>query len=325
MFHRAVRLFRFTPWVPCPRSSWACTPTTQFKTCPRERGHGTLLVAVFGALWFAGNLVSTRSFAAEEQGIVVSGTGEVKAKPNRAEIVLNNAGKAELTGDAITKYQDSLRRTKQALEGLKIKSLEITPEGLGVATAGGQAGQQVVFNNGNESANVKLEMAISRSLRVALTGIADMPEDELIQTLARILDAAQDSGAKLGSSADQNAMVARMIGIAGTGSAAVTFVLDGVEELREQAYQKAFAHAQSRAERLAKLAGSELGAVQAVSEAASGGSNPASVQERIMSAVYGVGVKNEKEDQRVTSDKFEEIPVQVTLQVRFALKPKAQP
>ena len=194
-----------------------------------------------------------------------------------------------------------------------------------MATAGGQAGQQVVFNNGNESANVKLEMAISRSLRVALTGIADMPEDELIQTLARILDAAQDSGAKLGSAADQNAMVARMIGIAGTGSAAVTFVLDGVEELREQAYQKAFAHAQSRAERLAKLAGSELGAVQAVSEAASGGSNPASVQERIMSAVYGVGVKNEKEDQRVTSDKFEEIPVQVTLQVRFALKPKAQP
>jgi len=256
---------------------------------------------------------------------VVSGTGEVKAKPNRAEIVLKSSGTAELTGDAITKYQDSMRRTMQAIEGLKLKSLELTSEGLGVATAGGQAGQQVVFNGGDQSANVKLEMAISRSLRVALTGIEKMPEDELIQTLARVLDAAQDSGAKLGNAADQNAMMARMMGMTGTGSAAVTFVLDGAEELREQAYQKAFAHAQSRAERLAKLAGAELGPVQAVSEAATGGSDPVSMQQRIMSAVYGVGVKSEKEDQRVTSEKFEEIPVQVTLQVRFALKPKAQP
>jgi len=278
------------------------------------------------AAYFATCILSvTLVYAAEEQGIVVTGTGEVKAKPNRAEIVLKSSGTAELTGDAITKYQDSLRRTTQAIEGLKLQSLELTPQGLGVATAGGQAGQQVVFNGGDQSANVKLEMAISRSLRVALSGIDKMPEEELIQTLARILDAAQDSGAKLASAAEQNAMMARMMGMSGTGSAAVTFVLDGAEELREQAYQKAFAHAQSRAKRLANLAGSELGPVLAVSEAPAGGGDPVSMQERIITAVYGGGVKTEKEDQRVTSEKFEEIPVQVTLQVRFALKPKANP
>lgn len=167
-------------------------------------------------LLLAGNFLAAAS--AQEAGIAVTGTGEVKAKPNRAEIVLKNAGTAELTGDAITKYQDSLRRTMQAIEGLKLSSVEITQEGLGVATAGGQAGQQVVFNAGDQGANVKLEMAISRSLRVSLTGVDKLAEDELIQTLARILDAAQDSGAKLAGVADNNAMMARMMGMAGTGS-----------------------------------------------------------------------------------------------------------
>ncbi len=304
MFRRSALQAELFSWVPCPRWSWA---------------------KLVGACLLGGISIASPALAAEQPGIVVSGTGEVKSKPNRAEIVFNSSGSAELTGDAITKYQDSMRRTTQALEALKLKSLELTSGGLGVATAGGQAGQQVVFNGGDQSANVKLEMAISRSLRVALTGIDKMSEDELIQTLARVLDAGQDSGAKLGSGADQSAMMARMMGMAGTGTAAVTFVLDGAEELREQAYQKAFAHAQSRAARLAKLAGAELGPVLAVSEAPSGGGDPVSMQERIVSAVYGAGVKTEKEDQRVTSEKFEEIPVQVTLQVQFALKPKANP
>ncbi len=286
---------------------------------PGKAFPGFLVLAV---LLFGGALAPHCS-GGEEQGIVVTGAGEVKARPNRAEIVLNTTGSAELTGDAITKYQDSLRRTLQAIEGLKLKSVEIKQEGLGVATAGGQQGQQVVFNGGNNANAVKLEMAISRSLRVALTSIESMPEDELIQTLARVLDAVQDSGSKLGNASDPSSMVMRMIGQGGSGSSAVTFVLDGAEELREQAYQKAFAHAKSRAERLAKLAGVELGPVLAVSETVGGTGGEQSMQERMITAMYGVGGGG-KEDSRVTSDKFEEIPVQVALEVRFALLPKAK-
>jgi len=282
--------------------------------------------AALAAVSWAAIAWGAASHGAEEQGIVVTGAGEVRAKPNRAEIILNTTGTAELTGDAITKYQDALRRTLQAIEGLQLKSLEVTPEGLGVATAGGQQGQQVVFNAGAQAANVKLEMAISRGVRVGLTGIDQLSEDELIQTLARVLDAAQDSGAKLGNANSQNALVARMMGMAGGGSTAVTFVLDGAEELREQAYQKAFDHARTRAERLAKLAGAELGPVLSVSEAPPEARNEASMQERMISAIYGGGSgTTEKEDRRVTAEKFEEIPVHVTLQVRFALNPKVQP
>jgi uncharacterized protein YggE len=280
----------------------------------------TFLTLFTSILLLAGNFSAARG--AEESGIVVTGTGVVRAKPNRAEIGLKSSGSAELTGDAITKYQDSMRRTMQAIEGLKLPSVEVTQQGLGVATAGGQAGQQVVFNGGNQANTVKLEMAISRSLRVVLTGIEQLPEDQLIQTLARILDAAQDSGAKLANSAENNAAMARMMGMAGTGSSAVTFVLDGAEELREQAYQKAFAHAQARAERLAKLAGAKLGPVQSVSEVLDGATDNTSVQERLITAMYGIGGSKE-EDSRVTSELFEEIPVQVTLQVRFAFHPVA--
>ena len=275
----------------------------------------TTLLIVIGAAFLP------HAAYAEEPGIVVAGVGEVRARPTRAEIVLNTAGSAELTGDAITKYQDAMRRTLQAIEGLKLSTLEIKQEGLGVGTTSGQQGQQVIFDGGDETPNIKPEMAISRSLRVSLTKIETLAEDESIQTLARILDAAQDSGAKLVSGDETTYAMMQMMGQSGGEGTAVTFVLDNVEALREQAYQKAFAHAKSRAQRLAKLADAELGSVLSVSESAVGGDDPQS----LVLAMYGGGESSANQEKlRITADKFQEIPVQVALEVRFALQPKAK-
>src|SRR5205085_168527 len=63
--------------------------------------------------------------AADDEGIRVSGVGQVLAKPNRLEIDVVAAGAAELTGDALVKYRESLKRTIDAFDQLKLKNLKV--------------------------------------------------------------------------------------------------------------------------------------------------------------------------------------------------------
>src|SRR4051812_47510502 len=67
---------------------------------------------------------------AEDTGISVTGSGEATAKPNRLEIDLKANASAELTGDAVVKYRDSVRRAKEAFEKLKLERLTIGDRGL---------------------------------------------------------------------------------------------------------------------------------------------------------------------------------------------------
>ena len=99
----------------------------------------------------------------------------------------------------------------------------------------------------------------------------------------------------------------------------VTFVVDNADELREKAYQQAFKQARDRAQRLAKLAGGEVGAVVSVQESAepATGKNKG-LQEQMISAIYGIGRSNDGNEGRLTSDTYADMPIRVTLRVRFA-------
>ncbi len=269
--------------------------------------------------------VSGARVFAEDAGITVSGTGEVKAKPDQVEIEINTSGSAELTGDAIVKYRDSTRRTLAAFKGLKLKNLKIEEKGLSIASSSGSNPLMAMVNPGAGAAAAKSQTVISRAHRVVLSNIRDMPEEQLMEVLGRILDTAKDSGAST-SPSSQSQMLSMMFGGRGKMSQSlVTFVLNHAAELREQAYQKAFEQARSRAQRLAALAGAELGPVLSVQEGPPAPKNTESIQERMVSAMYGIGSQSADDDDgmRVTSDKFGQIAVRVTLQVRFAIKNKA--
>jgi uncharacterized protein YggE len=255
--------------------------------------------------------------AAEDSGITVSGTGEVKARPSQVEIELQTGGSAELTGDAIVKYRDAKRRTLEAFTKLKIKDLEIQEQGIGLANANNMA-QQMVFNPGGQAPAVKPQVEISRSIRVVLRNIEKIPEEELMETIGKLLDTAKDAGATVGMS-QAGAIMARMFGQQMSSSMA-TFVLEDVAPLREQAYQKAMEDARSRAVRLAALADVKLGHVLSVQEVATVATDDSTTPQRIMMAMYGLRDTAAKEDTRVTADKFSEIPVRVSLQVRFAIE-----
>jgi uncharacterized protein YggE len=256
---------------------------------------------------------------ADDMGITVLTVGEVKVKPTHVELNLQTAGLAELTGDAIAKYRDAKRRTVEAFNSLKIKNLSVEEQGLSLvnSAAGGMPGMMAMVAGGQAPA-AKPQVEISRNLRVVLKDIQAMSEDELMETIARILDTAKDSGATVGAS-QANSMMARMMGQQMPGSL-VTFVLDNTVEVRERAYKQAMDQARDRAGRLAKLASVKLGPVVSVQETAVTSGGETAGAQQMMMAMYGMGEAAGKEELRAKSDKFEEIAVRVSLQVRFAIE-----
>ena len=254
---------------------------------------------------------------AAENGILVVGSGSVLAKPTHLEIVLQTAGQGELTGDAVVKYRGALSRLTEAFAELDVPNLSLQQEALGVASAsaGGQAYAIQVGGQPNPPAG-KTPVTISRSVRLTVGAIDELDEEQLTETVSLLIDTAKDSGATVGKST-ANAMLARMMGQQ-MSSSIVTFVVDKVEPLRAEAYQIAFAEARQKAERLAELAGARVGPVLSVEETAlpSSHENP---QVAMMAMMYGLSQQSDKEESRVTSDKLEEIPIRVNLQVRFSL------
>ncbi len=259
----------------------------------------------------------------DDEGITVTGHGEVLAKPTQVEIGLSASGSAELTGDALTKYRDSVRRTIDAFEKLKLKQLKVEPLGVAIKGSGGPASgalAQLAAARG-QATGAKPQIDVARSLRLTLSGIQDMPEDQLMDTLGKLLDVAKDSGAAVGSDdGSTSALMAMMGNGAGSPSSMVTFVVGNADELREKAYQQAFKQARDRAERLARLAGGQVGAVASVQESTEPVTQEKkSVQEQMISAIYGIGRSSGTNDSRLTSDTYSDVPIRVTLRVRFRL------
>ena len=149
-------------------------------------------LSVVLACSFAGLVAAAET--GDGEGITVTGYGEVLAKPTHVEISLGASGSAELTGDALTKYRDAVRRTTEAFksqsEAIKGRAPGRCHQGVGrrchrsrgpIAAAQGQATAG------------KPQTDVSRSLRLTLSGIQNMPEDQLMDTLGKVLDVAKDS------------------------------------------------------------------------------------------------------------------------------------
>lgn len=262
----------------------------------------------------------TASWAgAEEEGVAVTASSEIEVRPNRLMIQTHVMGTGELTADALVKYRDAAKRLSGALEGLQLANLEVEQgkiafQGIGVAEV-----------PGGESAGVKTETAIVRTVNVSVSGIDRLTEDETPQVIGRLLDALRDAGLKLGPAADSNQMLAaRMFGQAQSSVPQVTFVVDDASSQRKEAYQQAFSQARAQAEELAALAGAKLGRVLAVTETEAGPTQEPSLMENMM-AIYGVRSAKKSGLTRLTADSYGPILLQVNLRVRFALEEKGDP
>jgi uncharacterized protein YggE len=257
---------------------------------------------------------------AGHDGISVYGTGELPARPNLVEIDLHVSGKAELTGDALVKFRDAKKRVLEALEKLKLAGLSTDELGLSI-TAGSAAEQQQRMNNGMPQVATKPQIEVSATLRVRLKDVRQQAPEELIKTIGKLLDVAQDSGVTIGPSPAEVMRNARF-GNYMNNTVPVRFVVADLAQVREKAYEQAVADARSRAARLAKLNQVKLGQALSVQEIQVAGDhqqqgvNPNFPYVQFAQPVADDGGDDEP---RITSASLSGIHVQVKLLVRFAI------
>jgi uncharacterized protein YggE len=250
------------------------------------------------------------------EGFTVLGKGAAGARPNRLEIDLEVSAASELSSDAIVKYRDAKKRLQEAFATLKLKDVAVAERGLLVD----QKGQMFnpYYMDSPPSRKGKIEVQLTRKLVVTCGNIREMDEEAVLQLVARLLDAAQDAGGKVGGQNDNMPYYYYRYNQGGTGL--VRFILDDFGPLQEKAYGEAIADARAKAARLAKLSGVELGRVAGVREVVVPGDKAAS---RFNPYGYGDGGSSDDEmpRKRLESSRFQEIPVRVELQVRFDTAP----
>ena len=252
------------------------------------------------------------------QGFTVVGKGFVVAKPNLMEIDLEVSAASELSADAIVKYRDARKRIRDAFAALKLGNIAVEERGLLVDQKGQM--QSRYFFDGMPNTRNKTEVQLSRKLIVKGTDIRKMDEEALLQLTAKLLDVAQDAGARIGQ---PQMPYWYYYDYQSQGKGLVRFVLEDFDKLQEEAYAKAIAEARARAERLARLSRVELGPIVAVREITVPGdqsSNPnyGFYYNRFSSA------DDELPRKRLETSKFQEIPIRVELLVRFEIHPKSE-
>lgn len=251
-------------------------------------------------------------------GISVYGSGETVAKPNLVEISLRATAAAELTADAIVKYRDTKRRTLEAFDKLKLGKLEVEELGVSLTDQTSAEQMQNMWRGMGNVTNGKTKVEISSALQLRLSGIRDLSTEQVMEMVGKLLDTAKDSGATIGPTAAEMNMAWRYG--QQPNSTLVRFILTDLNQMREDAYQKAVNDARTRAERLAKLNGVKLGGVLGVQEILVSGDEQQTTTTPWGQVLPAHG-KSKTREPEVSSEQFTDIAFHVKLQVRFAIEP----
>ena len=254
--------------------------------------------------------------AEESPGITVSGTGIVEAMPDTVELTATVVGNAELASDAVEKYRGNKRRVIKSLNGLNIKGVTVVGSGLSVIS-GTPANPMAAFQPGQANQpKVADKVAVQERLTVTLSGINTMSADKLLQSVTRIIDVTKDAGLVIGPGPKS------MIQIQFSGgkpAALAIFKLSNTDSLRQEAYEAAMKQAQAKAERLAQLAGVELGDIVSIREAVPDSKGDDSGGIAAYLALIGRASSKQPE---YTSTQLQSIPITASLSVQFDIVKK---
>jgi uncharacterized protein YggE len=253
--------------------------------------------------------------AADTDGITVIGNGEAKARPTQVEITGLVAGDAELAADAIVKYRDAKKHAVDALNNLKLPSLEIVSEGFTVNQAIDPNMQMQMMRGMNPGSNAKAKVQVAEQIRLVLKNIDKLESEKLMDTLLKVLDTAKDNGLVVGPGLPQNYYQMQIAMQQGRGQSMITFKLPDPKDLRDAAFKDAMDNARSRAQRLAELSGVKLGNIISVRE----GNVTPNTNVNVSYDPWGNPIRGQAEGSDLTSQMFSEIPLKVALTVQFAI------
>jgi hypothetical protein len=267
--------------------------------------------------------------AADEGGITVVGVGEACGKPNALEFRARLAGSGELANDALTKYQEFKRRALAAVDQLEFKEVKVSVGPLSLLHGGDQNQVYAMMMPGmaGTEAGAKVEVALSSLLRVTMHKIEEMSEEQVFELATQLVDKLKDSGVRIHATQGavsyvdpENEEYALPL--------LATFVVDDATELYEQARRRAYQAARANAEKMAELAELRLGPVESMREitpetAAATQVLWNDVEEMEMDMPVQRVAAAQPAKLRLTSRTFAEVPVHVSLRVRFRTRPIA--
>jgi len=257
-----------------------------------------------------------RAQSAEGQGITVSGSAEVKIKPDQVVIGAVVSGEAELTNDAMVKYRDAKKRAIAAIEALKLPNVKVEASGVSVSQAMDPNAAQMMMQG--RPANVgKSKVRAMENLKITISEADKSTNDALMDVIMKLIDAGRDAGLQIGSAMPSNWYQYQMEMNHGGGNQDIPqFKVTDVAAHRDEAYKKAMDDAKSKAQHLADLAGVKLGRI--ISIHASTGKN-GNANRPIYPWMYNGG-DEPAEQEDLTSGTLEEIPLKVTLSVQYEIE-----
>ena len=259
-------------------------------------------------------LLAPLAKAAGEQGsgITVTGSGEAKGRPTLVEMSAIVTGEAELAADAVVKFKDSRRRAVKAIEELKIPSLSIESKGF-TLNQGMDPNAQQMMMRGMAPTTSKQRVQVTEPLRLVIKDVDKMNDEDLMNTVLKVIDAGRDAGLTVGGPMPQNYYQMQIMMQQGTGQGLANFKVADPTPLREQAYARAIENAQAKAERLARLAKVKLGRVTSVRDSV--------VQAPQAQVVYVYGNQQQQpSENELTSPVAGDITMNVRLTVQFAIE-----
>ncbi|HEX4796989.1 MAG TPA: SIMPL domain-containing protein [Humisphaera sp.] len=208
-------------------------------------------------------------------GIAVIGAASVPLKPSAIELSATLSAEAELANDARVKERDARQRVADALEarspGIKIESRGVIVNPIiDPALLAAQQRQQVLIQNGvvvqmqQNQQEINRRVSVVEQLRLVLKDTDKLETNQLLEKVARLMDAAREAGLQFGqpnlnsygSYAAQSMPAWPLIVCKASNPAAV----------RDQAYKAAMEDARQKASALAEVAGVKIGKVIAVRE-----------------------------------------------------------
>jgi uncharacterized protein YggE len=263
--------------------------------------------------------VAPAAMAAEGNGggnngstITVTGAGDAKGRPTLVEMSAVVSGEAELAADAVVKFKDTRRRAVKAIEDLKIPSLAIESKGF-TLNQGMDPNQQQMMMRGQMPTTAKQRVQVTEPLRLVIKGVDKMSDEELMNTVLKVIDAGRDAGLTVGGAMPQNYYQMQMMMQRGDAQGMASFKIENAVDLREKAYAKAIDDARAKAERLARLAGVKLGKVTSVQDGV--------VQAPQAQVVYVYGQQQQAgAEAELTSPVAGDITLNVRLTIQFAIE-----
>ena len=266
----------------------------------------TLLRRPIAALALLLALAALRPVSVWADGISVSGTATVHAKPTVVEIVGIVAVDAELASDARVKFFDARKKAVDTIQALHEPDPTFKLSGPTIKQ-GLDPVSQNQMQQGVAQVSPKQRVQIYEEVLLVMSGVDKLESDKLVEKVLKIIDVLHEAGMGVGEMTPRSAYEWRMRGENfGDNGAMLMAKVPERAVFEGQAYEQAMADARAKAQRIADLSGVHLGRVIEVVDQ-SAAQNPEMT-----------GPQN----QNAAANKLGEIPITVQLSVRFEMVPK---